>query len=263
MPDKTPAQRAERIAGNMDTAFLKLLALVFMLVDHMGVVIFPGVTEMRVIGRMALPLYAWCLVVGSVKTRNPARYLLRLAVLAAVSQPLYMMALNHRWGDLNIIFLLLVAALAIQGIRARFLLSQIWAPALCYLLLGFIDADYGWRGLTFILLLYLACESRAGLAATYMAFALFWGVSSQQVTQLFGQSLTFLYWPGLGYPLSALFRLQGMVWLSLPLILWPTHTGLRMPKWVGYGLYPLHLVALIVMRVALCGVEPSLLLSGF
>ncbi len=263
MPDKAPARRAERIAGNMDTAFLKLLALVFMLVDHMGVVIFPGVTEMRVIGRMALPLYAWCLVVGSVKTRNPARYLLRLAVLAAVSQPLYMMALNHRWGDLNIIFLLLVAALAIQGIRARFLLSQIWAPALCYLLLGFMDADYGWRGLTFILLLYLARESRAGLAATYLAFALFWGVSSQQVTQLFGQSLTFLSWPGLGYPLRALFRLQAMVWLSLPLILWPTHTGLRMPKWVGYGLYPLHLVALIVMRVALCGVEPSLLLSGF
>lgn len=263
MPDKAPAQRAERIAGNMDTAFLKLLALVFMLVDHMGVVIFPGVTEMRVIGRMALPLYAWCLVVGSVKTRNPARYLLRLAVLAAVSQPLYMMALNHRWGDLNIIFLLLVAALAIQGIRARFMLSQIWAPALCYLLLGFIDADYGWRGLTFILLLYLARESRAGLAATYLAFALFWGASSQQVTQLFGQPLAFLSWPGLGYPLSALFRLQAMVWLSLPLILWPTHTGLRMPKWVGYGLYPLHLVALIVMRVALCGVEPSLLLSGF
>ena len=263
MPDKAPAQRAERIAGNMDTSFLKLLALVFMLVDHMGVVIFPGVTEMRVIGRMALPLYAWCLVVGSVKTHNPARYLLRLAVLAAVSQPLYMMALNHRWGDLNIIFLLLVAALAIQGIRARFMLSQIWAPALCYLLLGFIDADYGWRGLTFILLLYLARESRAGLAATYMAFALFWGASSQQVTQLFGQPLAFLSWPGLGYPLSALFRLQAMVWLSLPLILWPTHTGLRMPKWVGYGLYPLHLVALIVMRVALCVVEPFLLLSGF
>lgn len=37
-----------------------------------------------------------------------------------------------------------------------------------------------------------------------------------------------------------------MVWLSLPLILIGTHSRIRMPKWLGYGLYPMHLVALIL-----------------
>ena len=53
------ARRDKDLAGNTNTSFLKILALVFMLVDHMGVVLFAQAPEMRVIGRMALPLYAW------------------------------------------------------------------------------------------------------------------------------------------------------------------------------------------------------------
>ena len=141
------AKRSNALAGNQDTSFLKMLALVFMLVDHLGVVIFPKSPEMRVIGRMALPLYAWCLVVGSQKTRSMPRYCLRMLSMALISQPLYMLALNHKWADLNILFLLLLGLVAIWGIQARFLLSQVWAPALCYLALGYLKMDYGWKGL--------------------------------------------------------------------------------------------------------------------
>ena len=80
----------DEIAGNLNTSFLKVLALLLMLTDHLGVTLFPSVPELRMIGRMAFPLYAWCLVVGSVKTRNPLRYGLRLLLLAIISQPLYM-----------------------------------------------------------------------------------------------------------------------------------------------------------------------------
>lgn len=254
--------RNETLAGNTDTSLLKVLALVFMLVDHLGAVIFSGVPEMRVIGRMAFPLYAWCLVVGSVKTSNPLRYGLRLLGLALISQPLYMMALNHSWTDFSILFMLLIALVAIQGIRARFLGSEIWVPALCYLLLGYIKVDYGWRGLTFILLLYLARGSKNGLVATYLAYALFWGSTSSAVTSLFGYPLTFLSLPGIGTALSALFRLQGMIWLSLPLIALQTNTGFKMPKWLGYGLYPLHLILLIVLRL-MNGATFAALVQGF
>lgn len=174
---------------------------------------------------MALPLYAWCLVVGSVKTHNAPRYALRLLGLAVLSQPLYMMALNHTWTDLNILFLLFIAQVALQGIRARFMGSQIWVPALCYVLLGFVRWTTAGAGLTFILILYMARGSRGGLAAAYLAYALFWGSTSSQVNSLFGYSLTFLTWDGLGPVLAAFFRLQGMIWLSLPLILCPTRTG--------------------------------------
>ena len=235
----------EEIAGNLDTGFLKVLALALMLIDHLGASLLTDLPELRVLGRMAFPLYAWCLVVGSVKTASPLRYGLCLLGLALLSQPLYMMALNHGWGDLNILFALLVALIAIQGLRIRRFGSQIWVPALCYLLLGLISVDYGWRGLTFILVLYLARESRSGLIAAFLAYSLFWGSNSAGVRQLFGVKLTFLEWPGIGPLLSAFFRLQGMVWLSLPLIAGKTHCRIRLPKWLGYGMYPLHLVLLI------------------
>ena len=256
------AKRSNALAGNQDTSFLKMLALVFMLVDHLGVVIFPKSPEMRVIGRMALPLYAWCLVVGSQKTRSMPRYCLRMLGMALISQPLYMLALNHKWADLNILFLLLLGLVAIWGIQARFLLSQVWAPALCYLALGYLKMDYGWKGLTFVLLLYLVRDSRNGLIFAYLAYALFWGASSSAVTQLFGYPLTFLNWPGIGPVLAAFFRLQGMIWLSLPLIAGHTHRNWHVPHWLGYGLYPLHLILLAVLRL-LCGTPLSTLTAGF
>lgn len=250
------------LAGNLDTSFLKILALCFMFIDHLGAAVLPRVGDLRMIGRMALPLYAWCLVVGSVKTHDAAKYALRLLLLAVVSQPLYMMALNHTWTDLNILFLLFLGQVAIQGIRARFLGSQVWVPALCFVALGFVQVDYGWRGLAFILILYLARGSRGGLAAAFLAYALFWGSSSSQVTSVFGVPLAFLSWDGLGPVLSAFFRLQGLVWLSLPLILCRTHTGLRLPGRLAYWLYPLHLVALIVIRL-LTGTPLETLIRGF
>ncbi len=259
----TIAARKETLAGNRDTSFLKALALILMLIDHMGVVLFGNLAEMRVIGRMAFPLYAWCLVVGSVKTHNPWKYGLRLLGLALISQPLYMMALNHTWTDFSILFSLLIGLIAIQGIRAHTFGSEIWVPALCYLLLGYIKVDYGWRGLTFMLVLYGARQTRGGLIAAYLAYALFWGASSSPVTSLFGYELSFLSWPGIGAVLSAFFRTQGMVWLSLPLVAFNTNTGLKMPKWLGYGLYPIHLALLIILRLLFAGATLGGLVQGF
>ena len=129
-------------------------------------------------------------------------------------------------------------------------------------LLGFVQVDYGWRGLTFILILYMARGSRGGLAAAYLAYALFWGSTSSQVNSLFGYPLTFLTWDGLGPVLAAFFRLQGMIGLSLPLILCPTRTGLRLPGRLGYWLYPIHLVVLILIRL-MTGTGFDVLVRGF
>ncbi|MBR2924545.1 MAG: hypothetical protein IKC28_05915 [Clostridia bacterium] len=256
-------KRRETLAGNLDTSLLKLLALIFMLIDHIGARVLTGVPELRMIGRMAFPLYAWCLVVGSVKTSNPARYILRMLVMAVISQPLYMMGLQHTYQELNILFTLTIALVAIWGIRQKFCLSQFWAPILCYVLLGFIQVDYGWKGLTFILVLYLARESRSGLIVAFLAYALYWGTSSSAVTEIFGWKLPFLRWEGIKQPLQAFFKLQGMVWLSLPLIAIPMNSGFKMPKWLGYALYPMHLVLLIVLRLLFTNATLATMTSMF
>lgn len=252
----------EDIAGNLNTSFLKILALILMLMDHLGATLLTGIPELRIIGRMAFPLYAWCLVVGSVKTRSPLRYGLRLLLMAVVSQPLYMMALNHTWADMNILFTLLIALIAIQGIRCKRMGSQFWVPALCCIAMGVLKVDYGWKGVAFIVVLYLARESRSGLCAAYLAYALFWGASSSAVRSLFGIPLPFASMGGLGMVLNAFFHLQGMVWLSLPLIAGQTHVQIRLPKWLGYGLYPLHLILLILLKL-MNGYTFSALMRGF
>lgn len=261
--ERTLPRNDEQLAGNLDTGLLKVLALVFMLIDHIGVTLLPAVREMRILGRVALPLYAWCLVVGNVKTRKPLMYCLRLLILAVISQPLYMMALNHEWNYFSILFLLLIATVAIQGIRLGMFFSQIWVPALCYLLLGFVRIDYGWKGLTFILLLYLSRKNKASLALTFFSYCLFWGNGSAAVNSFFGMELVFLKWPGIGELFKTVFRLQGLAVLALPLVVFPTHTKLRLPKWLGYAIYPLHLVVLIVLQMLFEGMTWDMLFTHF
>lgn len=250
MESLTASYNDRPIAGNADTSFLKVLALAFMLTDHLGAAIFPGVTELRVIGRMAFPLYAWCLVVGSEKTRSIPRYGLRILLLGLVSQPLYMAALNHAWLDLNILFSMTAGLAAIYGIKAKWYGSQVWVPVLCFILHGLLKMDYGWRGLAFILVLYGARKTRSGLAAAYLAYALSWG-GGNPIPGFLGIPFSFLNWPAVGDVLKPFFRMQSMIWLSLPLILNTFQTGLRLPKWLGYALYPMHLAVLMAIKLLL------------
>ena len=50
-------------------------------------------------------------------------------------------------------------------------------------------------------------------------------------------------------PLSAFLRLETYALLSLPFILIRFPKDLRMPKWVSYGIYPAHLVLLILLKL--------------
>jgi hypothetical protein len=253
--------RQPALAGNTDTSLLKIVALVCMIFDHVGVAFFPGVMEFRIIGRIALPMYAWSLVVGCEYTHNILKYALRLFILGVISQPLYVMALSGSWTKLNILFQLCLGVLAIAGIREKRWYSQYWAPALCLLLLLVMDIDYGWRGLLFILLLYASRDSKGGLAAAFLAAAAFWGMSSYTVNSIFGMRLAFLSGNIFSPVLQLFFQLQGMIWMALPLILIPTRSHIRMPKWLGYGLYPIHLFLLLVAGL-ITGIPLSALLSS-
>ena len=245
------ADRRISLAGNTDTDWLKLIALVFMMIDHLGLALFGNMTEMRILGRIAMPIYAWCLVVGCDYTHNIRRYALRLLVLAVISQPVNMVALQNPWSKLNILFQLTLGVACIAAIKEKRYFSHIWVPLICFVLHGFLKIDYGWKGLAFILLLYAAHNPRGGLAAAFLAFAAFWGTTGSQINTIAGAELTFLAWPGVGQVLQPFFHMQAMMWLALPFILIRTRTGFKMPKWLGYGFYPLHLLVIIALRLLL------------
>jgi hypothetical protein len=241
------ASGGPKLAGNTDTSLLKVIALVSMIIDHVGVAFLPDVRELRILGRIAMPLYAWCLVVGSEYTRNALKYALRLFVLGVISQPLYIMVLGNTWSRLNILFLFCLGVLAIAGIKEKWHYSQFWAPALCLVVVLLVDIDYGWKGFLFILFLYACRHSRSSLAAAFLASAVIWGVYSSSVTSFFGLQFAFLNNNLFSPILRLFFQLQSMMWLALPLILVKTRSKVRMPKRLGYGVYPLHLLALLIV----------------
>lgn len=238
------------IAGCANTGLLKLIALIFMFIDHAGKMCFANMAEMRLLGRIAFPLYCWCLVVGAAHTRSFPKYLGRIALIGLISQPLYMVALNHPWSDFNIFLTLFVAVLGLWGLRERKFLSHIWAPVIALMLAQYLGVDYGWKGVLLVYLLWAVRDSKPGIAAVMVAFCLFWGASSSSVTEFFGLRFTGLTRTTFGMLLSPFLKLQGMALLALPLMIAPVSGNLRLPKWTGYALYPAHLVVLIILEYA-------------
>lgn len=235
------------IIPDTPTGWLKVIALIFMFVDHSGKMIFGNMPEMRLLGRIAFPLYAWCLVVGFHYTRSVPKYLLRIAAVGVISQPLYMLALNHTLRQPNIFLTLLIGLCALWGIEIKRWGSHIWAPVLALLLASILSVDYGWKGVLLILLLYAAQGSRGTIAAVMIAFCLFWGASSSSVQDVFGGVFHWmLRTPGLQSIAPSLLKLQGMAILALPFMLipLPRRHDLRLPAWVSYAIYPAHLVVL-------------------
>ena len=87
-----------------------------MIVDHTGAAFFPQCLEMRLLGRIAFPLYAWCLAVGAEYTRNIWKYALRLLIVGVISQPVYVFAMRHQWMEWNIFATLLLGLLGVAGV---------------------------------------------------------------------------------------------------------------------------------------------------
>ena len=65
---------------------LKLIALIAMTFDHIGVSLFPHTIWLRVVGRLALPIFAYMIAEGCRYTRSRKRYLMSLLAVAALCQ---------------------------------------------------------------------------------------------------------------------------------------------------------------------------------
>ncbi len=242
---ETPVPAAGRPAGNTATTWLKIIALVFMFFDHAGKMLFPGIPEMRMVGRIAFPIYVWCMIVGFHYTRSVPKYLLRVLAVGVVSQPLYNLALSHTWLQPNVFLCLFLGLCALWGIREKQFLSHIWAPAAALLLATLLNADYGWKGVLLFITLYAVRDSRPGIAAVLVLYFLFYGSFFSVTKSFFGvpfdvNSLD----PSLSKPLSSLLRLEAYGILCLPFILIRFKKDLKLPRWVGYAIYPAHLLLL-------------------
>ena len=93
---------------------LKIVAIITMTVDHIGAILYPDLLALRVVGRIAFPLFAYLITLGIESTKKPRSYLITLFLFALVSQIPYFLAFEMQpFEQLNIIFPLLLSAIAL------------------------------------------------------------------------------------------------------------------------------------------------------
>ena len=73
---------------------LKLIALITMTIDHVGMMLLPQMRILRAIGRIAFPIFAYMIAEGCQYTRNRKKYLLSMVSLAAICQVVYYFAMG-------------------------------------------------------------------------------------------------------------------------------------------------------------------------
>lgn len=239
-----------RTGGNENTGLIKLIAMACMIVDHVGAVFFPNELQLRVIGRMAFPLFVWCLCVGAEYTRNIWKYALRLLLVGALAQPMFMLGLRHQWYQLNIFATLLLGLLGIAAMRENKNGSAVWGPLLALLVSLMLQVDYNWQGVLFIFLLYMCRKQRSAIIAVMIAYCLYWGYGTFLVDKvLFIPIPKSVSWMFKSEKLFAdVSRVQFWAVLATPLIAWPMRSRLRLPKWVSYAVHPAHLLVIGIIR---------------
>lgn len=198
---------------------LKWIALLSMLVDHFAAIFYvgsliygetpafsPGVYyALRLIGRLAFPLYAFLLAEGFRHTRSVDKYLLRLFLFGLLSELPFDLAFRRTWMDWsyqNVFFTLFLGLLAVRlwdrvtrGDPARCGTPRILLGLLCIAgaaaAAKLCRADYGAWGVLVIVSLSLFRERlwvRDLLAGCFLL-----GSSAFEVTGLAGIALFHFY----------------------------------------------------------------------
>lgn len=150
------------------TAFhIKVLAAVFMVIDHVYHILVPNLVILNYIGRLSFPLFAWLLAEGEKHTRNIYRYGSRLLIAAIISQPIYIIV--FRKSFLNILFTLLIGLIMLRLVRRYPRLSQqIPIVGLCALIAEIFRCEYGAYGIGVIFLMSLTDKLKPAI------WLLFW-----------------------------------------------------------------------------------------
>lgn len=217
----------------MSASVLKLIAIVTMVIDHIGFIFFPQYQILRYIGRVSLPLFMFLLAEGFFYTKNVWKYALRLAIFAVASEiphDLFTKGVILEFQSQNIMLELLLALLALicvrkmtegkylfaLGIPAAFVLSQV------------LNFSYGFYGILMAVLFYMFRQNRILLPVSLFASNLAYDLYNSR--QAFS-----VQWPA--------------IFAAIPIILYNGKKGFRMPKYLAYIFYPVHMLLFYLIRL--------------
>lgn len=224
---------ARKCIGALDANQLKLIAACSMLLDHIGVFLFPEFPLFRILGRLAYPVFAFMIAESCRHTSHKLRYFLMVFGLGAFCQAVvYLFSGETR---LNILLTFAVSILLIYLLDVvEWAAKKGWWACLLWLtgiftavgsawaLCGVLSFDYGFFGI--ITPVLAALPLKQGEPEKIRVLLL--GV---------GMLLLGLDYGGLQY--------YGLVFLPL-LLLYSGKKGSSDLKYFFYVFYPVHLAVL-------------------
>lgn len=234
---------------------LKILAAIFMTLDHVGLMFFPYETAFRIVGRLAMPIFAFMISEGARYTKNRLKYLGLIAALAFVCQAVYFFAMGSLNMSILVTFTLsIIMIYALDGVKremARDKISPLGLTVSALLFLGSVafsyvfctlfDVDYGFFGALLPLFASLTDMRRCkGLLPN--------ALDSRYIRIL-------LLGIGLLLLSISIGGIQFYSLLALPILcLYSGERGRLKMKYFFYLFYPLHLVVLEGIYVIIKGI---------
>ncbi len=219
---------------------LKIIAMIAMTFDHVGLQLLPQYPILRVIGRLAMPIYAYMIAEGCRYTHDRKKYFLRLFGLGTLCQVVYFIAMGSLYQCILITFSMSVLVIfTCEWVKTKGNLSKFAVIVTAILSVRFFcdilpallpntdySIDYGTCGVFLPILVWL-------------------GKNKKQKLLLLTTGLVLL---ALDY--------GGVQWFALATVpLLALYNGKRGTAKIGrlfYWYYPLHLVAIEGLRLLLC-----------
>ena len=234
------------------TAFsLHIMAMLFMLCDHLWGTVVSGNDWLTCIGRLAFPIYAFMLVEGYFHTKNLKKYAGRLLIFAVLSEIPFNLAMGSRIFypiHQNVLWSLLIAIGLIHW-NEKVKGKQIWkrvlvgAASVCIGYIGGIVTfvDYYNAGILTVLVFYIFRGKK-------------WWCYLGQLACLW--YINFEMLGGFSYEVNILGQIhfierQGMALLALiPIWLYRGRQGYHSKtlQYSYYAFYPLHLLVLGILK---------------
>lgn len=149
----------EQEKGFLDNFTLKMIAILTMVIDHVGYMLFPEMTILRAIGRISFPLFCFLIVEGFYHTRNTFNYLIRLSVFALISEIPFDLAFHgepFNWQYQNVFFTLSLGLLCLFCLEEMNTHRKYIIPlVLIWVVAALIHCDYGLGGVLLICMFYV------------------------------------------------------------------------------------------------------------
>jgi hypothetical protein len=216
----------------MSSSTLKWIAIITMIIDHIGAVFFPQTMVLRAIGRLAFPIFAFAIAEGCIHTKDMKKYALRLGVFALLSEIPFDLAFSQTLLSLhhqNVFFTLCLGVVGIyffERINEKIPYLGVFAIIFVGLLAEYLQMDYGIFGVLMIFGVYRAKTLKAKA---------FWIITINLCL-------------GLLLSVSGGSLLQTLAALSsIPLLLYNGEKG-NGPKYLFYSIYPIHLLLIAIIN---------------